>query len=76
MHEVRQYLRLLLDHECSGGSCRDCEALRRIGQMLQDGLFTTRVFSDVPIAKPRRKRSYDRPIMAPAMPLELDALRR
>jgi hypothetical protein len=68
MHELRYYLRTLLDHQCEGQACPDCRRLDRIYALIAAELFATVVYADTPVRKPLRRRR-----MAPL--IDVEALR-
>ena len=55
MSELRYYLEMLLDHQCSSGdgTCRECQSLQRIYQLMQTELFSTVIYTETPL-EPRR----------------------
>ena len=51
MHELRRYLELLLDHECSSakGKCPECHSLQRIYEFMQSELFSSVIYTETPL---------------------------
>jgi len=43
--EIRQYLQLLLDHDCQGGECPDCQTLDAVEALIRERLFRTVVYN-------------------------------
>lgn len=48
MDELRYYLEVLLNHQCSPGSaaCPECRSLLRIYQFMQTELFSTVIYTE------------------------------
>jgi len=63
MHELRQYLVMLLNHQCSSGdgNCLDCQNLQRIYQFMQTDLFSTVVYTETRLLPRRPSRSQSQP---------------
>ena len=62
MHELRHYLEMLLDHQCtsSNGECLECQSLQRIYQFMQTELFSSVIFTET--LQPRQPaRSQSQP---------------
>ena len=68
MHELRYYLEVLLEHQCSSSNaeCPECQSLQRIYQFMQTELFSTIIYSETALdrrhsaqspSQPRGKRS-------------------
>ena len=51
MNELRYYLGLLLDHQCSTGpqGCAECRSLQRIYEFMRTEIFSSIVFSETPL---------------------------
>jgi hypothetical protein len=60
MNELRYYLEVLLNHQCSPGSaaCPECQSLHRIYQFMQTELFSTVIYKERPI-QPRQVSSRE-----------------
>jgi hypothetical protein len=61
MDELRQYLGMLLNHQCSsaGGNCPDCQNLQRIYKFMETDLFSTVVYTETRL--PPRQPSHSQP---------------
>lgn len=64
MGELRYYLEILLDHQCSAanGSCRECRTLQRICQFMQTELFSTVIYTDTPLEPRKHLRPPSQPV--------------
>jgi hypothetical protein len=64
MHELRHYLEMLLNHQCSSanGDCRECQGLQRIYRFMQTELFSTVIYNETPLEPRQPTRSVAQPL--------------
>jgi len=64
MHELRDYLEMLLNHQCTSGNgdCRDCKNLQRIYQFMQTDIFSTVIYTETSLEPRQPSRSQSQPV--------------
>jgi len=64
MHELRRYLELLLDHQCSTakGKCPECLGLQRLYEFMQTELFSCVIYTGTPLETRQPARSTAAPV--------------
>jgi hypothetical protein len=58
--EMGSYLRSLLEHSevCASADCADCRVMQTIYDLLQQQIFATVVFAEVPLENKRRAAAH------------------